>query len=138
MLISDIVENQGSWRNNLRAFGRGFGQELARRYAPDIEFAKRAAPSAVAAPAVTAPQSTVTQPTAPVTAQTPVVPTTTAQTPLTTAQTPVTPPTSAPSQPAAAKPRVLAQPIRVGNKVYRPGDAMHARLSQMMQAQQQS
>jgi hypothetical protein len=26
----------------------------------------------------------------------------------------------------------------VGNKVYRPGDAMHARLSQMMQAQQQS
>jgi cytoskeletal protein RodZ len=127
VLISDIVENQGSWRNNLRAFGRGFGQELARRYAPDIEFAKRAAPSAVAAPAVTAPQSTVTQPTAPVTAQTPVAAATTA--PVATAATP---------QPAAAKPRVLAQPIRVGNKVYRPGDAMHAQLSQMIQAQQQS
>jgi septum formation inhibitor MinC len=128
MLMSEIFEQDNRWR----AFGRGFGQELARRYVPDVDFRKKSVrpASTTAAPAMTAPQTTVTQPTTPVTAQTSVAPATTA---------PVAPVvTAAPSQPAVTKPRVLAQPIRVGNKVYRPGDVMHARLSQMMQAQQQS
>lgn len=125
MLISDLFEQESRWQ----AFGRGFGQELARRYVPDIEF-PRSRPAAQTK--TIPPAATTTQP-RPV--QRTTVPTT-AVTPTQTRPQPVTTATQVPAAPQpAAKPRVLAQPIRVGNKIYRPGDAMHARLSQMMQAQ---
>lgn len=128
MLISDLFEQESRWQ----AFRRGFGQELARRYVPDIEF-PRSRPVTQTQP----------QPPAAITPQPrPVQRTTAAPAPATSTQTqpqPTAVPTTTPVTPAApqptAKPRVLAQPIRVGNKIYRPGDPMHARLSQMMQAQ---
>ena len=126
MLISDLFEQESRWQ----AFKRGFSQELARRYVPDIEFAK-VKPAAKSQPA----PATKIQPQ-------PVQPTTRAPASVTPTQTQPQPTAAATQSPAtpvapqpAAKPRVLAQPIRVGNKIYRPGDPMHARLSQMMQSQ---
>jgi cell division septation protein DedD len=124
MLISDLFEQESKWQ----AFGRGFGQELARRYVPDIEFAK-SKPKPIAQP-VTATQP---QPVSPTTVSpAPVAPTQTR--PQSTVQVPTAPASPQPT----AKPRVPVDPIRVGNKIYRPGDPMHARLWQMMQAQQRS
>jgi septum formation inhibitor MinC len=127
MLISDLFEQESRWQ----AFRRGFDQELARRYVPDIEFAK-STPAVKSQPAPAAVTTTQPRPVQRTTvAPAPVTPTQTQPQPTATTSAPVPP---AAPQPAA-KPRVLAQPIRVGNKIYRPGDAMHARLSQMMQAQ---
>lgn len=134
MRISELLEQESRWQ----AFRRGFGQELARRYVPDIDFQKKPAAKALATASATVPTAgtaTTVRPQPPVNTPTPVVPTSTAPATLAPA---TSVPTALTPQPAANKPRVLAQPIRVGNKIYRPGDVMHARLSQMMQAQQRS
>lgn len=144
MRISDIIENQTNWKSNLQAFGRGFGQRLRQRIAPGIDWRSGSAPRQPKP--VTAAKPTAQPNRAPTTAAmstqapTGITPTSTTSVTVPTAAvqpTAVTAPT-APAQAPATKPRVMSQPIRVGNKVYRPGDPMHARLSQMMQAQQQT
>lgn len=141
MLISEIFEAQGFWR--------GVGKTVGQRYTPGFDFgpgsqlptAQKAARRAgqalgrvlnktpsqapAATPASVPPARDYSQ------YQTPTVFRQGTQIPAAAA----TPATTAPT---SDKPRVSAQPIRVGNKVYRPGDPMHARLSQMMQAQQRS
>ena len=151
MLINELFESGGFWR--------GVGQSLANRYTPAFDYSTNASSvtGTVKQAAARAGQTlgkvlkkgatSAVQP-----AQTSSVPAakdySQYQTPTVfrrPAAQPVAPTKPAPTvstqtqpQPQLVKPRVVSQPIRVGNKIYRPGDPMHTRLSQMMQAQQRT
>lgn len=147
MLIDELFEANGFWK--------GVGSALAQRYTPGVDYNSKSPAYAQtfqkgAAKAGQAAGQMLPKP--PVAAQKPAVPIPSPipaakdysqyQTPTVFrqgAQIPSVPnPTVQQPQTTVAKPRVPTQPIRVGNKVYRPGDPMHARLWQMMQAQGRS
>lgn len=144
MLIDELFEAGGFWK--------GVGQSLAQRYAPAADFGPRSSASTqqgtqglgkAVGRAMKRMIATQTQPAAQ-SQQSAIPPAkdySQYQIPtvmrkgapaLPTVQPPAQP------QPTVTKPRVPTQPIRVGNKIYRPGDPMHTRLSQMMQAQQRT
>ena len=146
MLINELYEAGGFWK--------GVGQSLGQRYTPGFDFTKtsyntdqklrQAANKVGQSVGRVAAVSTPTQPQPSVSPVPPAKNYSQYQAPTVFRKATQPVPIQQPTTPAAAaaqptsKPRVLAQPIRVGNQIYRPGDPMHARLAQMMQAQKKT